>query len=107
MTNLRDRILADYDIEGIGAEVTVDAICRTVGELALLEAALDEHGPLIPGARGHLVQNPVLAAIARHRALLSRLVKEAFPNEHESVSEQAARAARTRWANQREGRTSS
>jgi hypothetical protein len=105
MTDLRDRIAADYDIEGIAAETLVDSIVRTVEELALLEAALEEHGPLITGARGHLVANPALQAITRHRALLAKLVKEAFPGEHESVSAQASRAARIRWAAVREGRT--
>lgn len=105
MTDLRDRIAQDYNVEGIAAETLVDSIVRTVEELALLEAALEEHGPLITGARGHLVANPALQAITRHRALLAKLIREAFPEEHESVSEQAARAARTRWANQREGKS--
>jgi hypothetical protein len=73
----------------------LDAICSTSDELEQLEAALADHGPLLDGARGQKVLNPALTGITRHRALLSRLLADAFPEE--GVEQKRRRAARKRW----------
>ena len=96
-TALRDALTAEYDVEGAPANAILDAICATSDELELLEAALAAEGVLLPGARGQRVANPALAAIARHRTVLARLLAQAFPDAHETTSEAASRAARTRW----------
>ena len=93
----RAQVLADYEITGVGAETLITQIARTLEELELLEASVRDEGVLLAGARGQKVANPALAAASRHRQTLARLIVAAFPSEHESVSEQAARAARTRW----------
>ena len=97
----RARVLADYEVSGLGAELLITQIARTLEELESLEADVRDRGVAIAGARGNAVANPSLAAIARHRTMLGRLVSAAFPSEHESASEAAARAARTRWRSRR------
>ena len=64
-------------------------------ELEALEDAVRDEGVLIDGARGQRVANPALAAIARHRTMLAKLLAEL---EHpETQSQKAVRAARERW----------
>jgi hypothetical protein len=94
---LRKEIDAEYDIQGVAAETLVDAICDTADELEAFEQALASEGPLITGARGQKVANPAVAGIVRHRALLARLLQQAFPQEHETTTERAKRAAKARW----------
>jgi hypothetical protein len=92
---------AGYEADDVVAEQRLAQISRTIDELALLEVAVDKAGVLIDGARGQQVANPALAAIARHRTLLDKLLTQAFEDDTETTSQKAARAARTRWAKNR------
>jgi hypothetical protein len=99
--DLREQVEAEYEIHGTAARSMLDTICRTADELENLESAIDEHGPLIQGARGQMVANPALAAAAKHRELLSRLLERAFPGSFGETKGQRARRA----AAARRGRT--
>ena len=76
-------------------EILTAAVEQTMAELEALEAAVEREGVTIPGARGNIVAHPALAAIARHRTMLAKLLAEL---EHpETQSQKAVRAARERW----------
>jgi hypothetical protein len=76
-------------------EILTAAVTQTMTELEALEDAVRDEGVLIDGARGQRVANPALAAIARHRTMLAKLLAEL---EHpETQSQKAVRAARERW----------
>lgn len=97
-TEFRAEVLADSEPEDPAAIQLLDAACATLDELELLEKDVRERGVMIDGARGQLVAHPGLAAIARHRALLAKLLDDLLPDgEPETASQQAARAARARW----------
>ncbi len=101
---LRAAITAAFEVDTVDGRALLDLMCRTADEVAQLEAAIDEHGPVIPGARGQLVRNPALDAVVKHRRLLADLIARGFPEaKGETKSQKAARAARTRWDRQREG----
>jgi hypothetical protein len=77
------------------ADILTAAVEQTMAELEALGRAVLDEGVLIDGARGQKVANPALAAIARHRTMLAKLLAEL---EHpETQSQQAVRAARERW----------
>jgi hypothetical protein len=96
-----------------GELVILGELCKTADEIAEMEDALDEFGPLIVGSRGQRVINPMYAQIAAHRSLLDRLMLSlALPTDGESVGSrrtpQAKQAATARWKNQkRKGRLNS
>ena len=92
--DLRSAIESEYEIQGVAATTMVDAIVRTAEELEAFEAVLDEDGPVVTGARGQKTANPAATLVAKHRALLSRLLQDAFPDSHESDVEKKQRAAR-------------
>lgn len=70
----------------------MDSVCAVLREIEVLEDALSQ-GALLPGARGNLVANPALAAIARHRALLDRLLASLFPEKDERTIVEKRRSA--------------
>jgi hypothetical protein len=68
-------------------------------ELEALETDVRDQGSTIKGARGQVIAHPALAAIARHRTMLAKLL--AALETPETQSQQATRAARTRWQRHR------
>jgi hypothetical protein len=68
---------------------------NTLLEIELLETDVAERGVSIAGARGNWVSNPSLAALARHRLVLAKILQTL--EAPESNSEKAKRAARARW----------
>jgi hypothetical protein len=97
---LRTRILREAEPSDIVGEVLLDAICREADLVEALEIAIAKDGVVIDGARGQRIQHPAIAGLARHRKLLVDLTAQAFPEERESVTSRARRAARTRWTNE-------
>ncbi len=79
-------------------------------EIAVMEEALAESGPMIPGSRGQLRLNPLYNQLVTHRALLDRLMQSlALPADGEQTGRrrtpQARQAANSRWKHQaRKGR---
>jgi hypothetical protein len=94
----RADVLRDYDMDDLPASHLLDALCNTIDELVLLEQSVRKEGVLLKGARGQKISNPSLAALAKHRALLAKLIGDLFPAaDAETMTQKAARAARARW----------
>ena len=79
--------------------------CRALQRIDELEAAVAEHGVMVPGSTGQLVVNPAVAEQRQQQATLARLVTllgiDLDPSSAPTVaviSQQARRAAEARWA---------
>jgi hypothetical protein len=84
-------------------------IAAIVDEISVMEGALAESGPMIPGSRGQLRLNPLYNQLITHRSVLDRLMLSlALPADGEQVgrrrSPQAKAAANARWKQPRKGR---
>jgi hypothetical protein len=97
-----------------GELVVLEQVCRTTDELADMEEALNDTGPLIIGSRGQRVINPLYREISTHRSLLDRLVLSlALPLDGEATGRrrtpQARQNVNSRWKGQgrRKGRLAS
>lgn len=89
---------AGYEPSDPAAVQRLDSICAVIDVIDALEQAINKDGVLLAGARGQKVGNPALAAVARHRALLDRLLGSLFPDTRdESLSDKRKAAARKRW----------
>jgi hypothetical protein len=75
----------------------LDQLCAVVEEIAALQAAIDEHGVIIPGARGQLIESPALRALSRSRTTFARLLAQAFPETETKRTKLARAAAQARW----------
>jgi hypothetical protein len=88
-------------------------VAATVDEIDVMEAALAELGPMIPGSRGQMRLNPLYNQLAVHRTMVDRLTLSlGLPADGEQVgkrrSPQAKQAANSRWKSQaRRGRIGS
>ncbi|MCB0862612.1 MAG: hypothetical protein KDB66_05290 [Solirubrobacterales bacterium] len=82
------------------------AACRQADDVARLEVAADEHGPMTTGSRGQAVLNPAVAEARQGRLALSRLLGQLhLPDDDEkpvtAASLRGKRAADVRWDLQR------
>lgn len=81
--------------------------CRQADDVAALEAALAEDGPVVVGSRGQPRLSAVVTELRQGRVALARLLGDlALPGEDDQVprtaaSERASRAAQVRWSRQR------
>ena len=87
-------------------------LAAIVDEIAVMEGALAESGPMIEGSRGQQRLNPLYNQLITHRSVLDRLmVSLALPADGEQVgkrrSPQAKQAAQARWKQPRTGRLAS
>ncbi len=55
-------------------EALLVAACRTIDELAKLEATLAEASPTVQGSRGQTRANPLVSAVREHRRVLRELL---------------------------------
>jgi hypothetical protein len=94
-----------FDLDSAELEVLKEA-CRTLDEIETLKGAAVEYGPMVKGSAGQWTVNPALVEVRQARQAFERMVKVlALPSEDDvpltaaerSVSEDASRAAQTRW----------
>jgi hypothetical protein len=95
---LRKKLLEDYSVDNALSEALLDDIESEANLIAEMEDDIAKNGISIEGARGQRIANPLLIPLAKHRALLTQLLKNAFG---ESETEQQQRARRSRWQNDR------
>jgi phage terminase small subunit len=100
-----ESMTAAYDFDPHERALLVSA-AQTLDEIAAMEAALAESGPVVNGSTGQPRVNPLVAALSTHRLTLLKLVKALgiepepaaqTPEQHRR-SAQAQHAAKSRWA---------
>jgi phage terminase small subunit len=79
------------------ARLVLEQLVRLLDELKSIEAAVAEHGTMIPGARGQLRVNPALQAARQHRLAIANLASKLGLSDETPGSRQARKAARARW----------
>lgn len=106
---LWDSVVPAYELKSDEFRV-LESACRTLDEITRLERALATAPVMVVGSRGQEIANPLFGEVARHRALLARLVKQLdlpYPDAkpgRSALSEKRAAAANTRWARVRAAR---
>jgi orotidine-5'-phosphate decarboxylase len=81
----------------------LDAICRLLSEVELLEDALEIDGVMVAGSTGQRRVHPAVEALRSHRLALGRLLSQlALPDPEGStlaspVQAQRSNAAKKRW----------
>ncbi|CAN5120231.1 hypothetical protein BH20ACT8_BH20ACT8_09710 [soil metagenome] len=98
---LREEVLARYELSPAEARILEEAAV-TVDELGRLEHELADAPLVVPGSRGQMRANPLLAEVRAHRRVLDALLRSlSLPVEGETVgrprSPRHAAAARERW----------
>ncbi|MET9835583.1 hypothetical protein ABZ078_41330 [Streptomyces sp. NPDC006385] len=107
----RNEITDAFDLDPDHARI-VDQAARILDELALMESAVSEYGPIVQGRYGPQI-NPALEQADKHRKTFMALLKSLnLPREtHAEIvdmteaaaskarSDAARKAARARWGN--------
>src|SRR4051794_18491066 len=103
---LWSEVVAGFDLRPDELRLLEDA-CREVDVVERIEKALrDTNSLLIPGSKGQLRPNPLLAELRGHRLVLARLLHQVgIPDEEPAApaldarerSSSARRAANARW----------
>ncbi|ALO09995.1 hypothetical protein AQF52_4401 [Streptomyces venezuelae] len=83
-----------------GELVLLEAACRLVDQVDVMEAAVAEQGPVVKGSRGQPAASPLLREIRAHRLAITRILRQlmaAAPaeegGERLTASERGRRAA--------------
>lgn len=104
-----DSVAATYSLRLDEWHILRDA-CSTMNEIERLENVLKNADVMSKGSRGQQVVHPAFAEVARHRALVARLLARLdLPDpvtQRSALSEKRSRASRVRWdrvQQQREG----
>ncbi|WP_030543104.1 hypothetical protein [Streptomyces albus] len=91
--------VAENELEP-GELVLLEAACRLVDHVDVMEAALAEQGPVVKGSRGQPAASPLLREIRAHRLAVTRILRQlmaAAPAEEEgerlTPSQRGRRAA--------------
>jgi hypothetical protein len=84
----------------------LELAARQADDLALIEAAIAEHGAVVTGSKGQPVLNGAMQEARQARASIARLIKQLdIPDEDKperSPSEAGRHAAQARWRARRE-----
>lgn len=104
-SEFREAVEAEFeDLDDPTVRALLDQLVAILDEVEMLEEAVRAEGVAVEGARGQRIAHPALGALVKHRTLFAKLAAELFPDQrHETRSQKAARASRTRWANQKRG----
>jgi hypothetical protein len=83
-----------------GELVLLESACRLVDQIDMMQAALDEQGPVVKGSRGQAVASPLIREIRADRLAVTRILRQllaAAPVEEEgrrlTPSERGRKAA--------------
>ncbi len=95
----------DFELSASERHLLLSA-CRQADDIALLEAALVESGPIVAGASGQPRLSMVVAELRQGRLALAKLVQAlALPMDEPDlspVSQRARAAANSRWRRDRQ-----
>lgn len=59
-----------------GELVLLEEACRLVDQIDVMQAALDEQGPVTKGSRGQLVASPLIREMRSNRLAVSRILRQ-------------------------------
>lgn len=99
----RQQFLEDFEIQDASDAATLDSCCALLDEIERMEQALERDGYFVTGSADQLIAHPALNSLRQHRQTFERLLArlKEDPDKKESPSQKKARAARTRWAQER------
>ena|SRR5581483_2225578 len=106
---LREQVEAELKEAGLeltpAESVLLDRAINATETILLLEAAVTEHGALVPGPKGTLVVNPAVGEARLQKLLLARLLSQLnLTGKSTAASEHGRKAANIRWSGNAGGR---